>query len=215
MIIAFTGAGISKESGIDTFSDNPGIRDKLTRDFADKHPKEYREVIRQMKNTIENKEPNDAHKALAEYNVPIITMNIDKLHEKAGSTQIIKIHGELPEDDEIGHCDLLYGKPALYGDLVDYYANAYKLVDTLGNGDILLVIGASTHTTVSNYIRDNARNNGAEVVEINEEASDNVRKFLAEHGDKVEKLDIEKILGEYDDYFDDLYDGVEDTEIDF
>ena len=215
MIIAFTGAGISKESGIDTFSDNPGIRDKLTRDFADKNPKEYREVIKNMKDTIDNKEPNDAHKALAEYKIPIITMNIDKLHEKAGSTQIIKIHGELPEDDEIGHCDLLYGKPALYGDLVDYYANAYKLVDTLGRGDILLVIGASTHTTVSNYIRDNARNNGAKVIEINEGASENVRKLLLEHQDRITELDMDKVLGEHDDYFDDLYDDNEDAEIDF
>ena len=80
MIIAFTGAGISKESGIDTFQDRPGIREKLYRSYALAHPQEYREVMREFVNGMKDKEPNDAHIALAEYNIPIITMNVDGLH---------------------------------------------------------------------------------------------------------------------------------------
>ena len=66
MIIAFTGAGVSKESGIDTFQDRPGIRDYLVRSYAKRNPEKYREVMREFMDTMVGKEPNDAHKALAE-----------------------------------------------------------------------------------------------------------------------------------------------------
>ena len=98
MIIALTGAGISAPSGIPTFQAQPGIRRKLTRPFANKHPEEHREVIRQMTEACRKAEPNDAHYALAEYHIPVITMNVDELHQKAGSAFVLPIHGSLPED---------------------------------------------------------------------------------------------------------------------
>ena len=84
-ILAFTGAGISKQSNIPTFMERPDVREKLFRTFAEHHHEAYNEVIRELKANMNGAEPNDAHFALAEYKVPVITMNIDGLHKKAGS----------------------------------------------------------------------------------------------------------------------------------
>ena len=76
-VIFFTGAGISVDSGIPTFQDQPSIRDKLTRDFANENPEEYRSTIRQMLDNCEYAQPNAAHIAIAEGGFPVITMNVD------------------------------------------------------------------------------------------------------------------------------------------
>ena len=185
MIIAFTGAGISKESGIDTFQDRPGIREKLYRSYALAHPQEYREVMREFVNGMKDKEPNDAHIALAEYNIPIITMNVDGLHQKAGSRDVITLHGDLPTEEQLEYCDKLYNLPVLYGDPAPNYVKAYNIVDLLREGDIFLVIGASEYTTISTMLRFLARGCGAVVAEIQDNASVKVRKFLEEHEDKI------------------------------
>ena len=81
-ILAFTGAGISKQSNIPTFMERPDVREKLFRSYANTHHEEYNEVIKQLKANMNGAKPNDAHIALAEYHVPIITMNIDGLHKE-------------------------------------------------------------------------------------------------------------------------------------
>lgn len=81
MIIAFTGAGISKESGIETFQDRPDVREKLYRSYAQTHPEDYRKTMREFVDGIKDKKPNDAL-------IPIITMNVDGLHQKAGSKNV-------------------------------------------------------------------------------------------------------------------------------
>ena len=96
MILAFTGAGISQASGVPTFAEQPGIRDCLTRSYAIQHPAEYGKVITDMKKACDAAVPNDAHIALAEYDVPVITMNVDGLHQKARSRHILAVHGTLP-----------------------------------------------------------------------------------------------------------------------
>ena len=180
-IIAFTGAGISKDSGIDTFQDRHGIRDKLTRTFARRHPEEYKEVMWEFKRACEGKKPNDAHIALAEYDIPIITMNVDTLHEQAGSKNILKIHGCLPTDEEMEAPHLLVGKPILYEDNAPKYAEATSMVHyELNRGDVLLVIGASTYTGIAVQLREIAEFNGVRVIEIQEDAKTNVRKTLEE-----------------------------------
>ena len=83
--MAFTGAGISQESGIPTFENQKELRNKLTREYANSFPDEYNEVIQQLKANVNEAKPNDAHIALAEYKIPIITMNIDGLHKDVGS----------------------------------------------------------------------------------------------------------------------------------
>lgn len=177
-VIAFTGAGISKDSGIDTFQDRPGIRDKLTRSYASRHPEKYREVMREFCNSVKGKLPNDAHKALVDYDIPVITMNVDGLHRVAGTKVLIELHGRLPDDSELEYCDTLYNTPVLYGDIAPEYNKAFDMVDTLTVGDIFLVIGASDYTKVSSHLKMMAACLGATVIEIQREAFKNVRECL-------------------------------------
>lgn len=179
MIIAFTGAGISQESGIPTFENQPELREKLTRDYANDYPNEYNEAIRHLKENIQGAKPNDAHITLAKYHIPVITMNIDGLHKLAGSNAL-ELHGSLPEDDELDNASLLVGKPILYGDIAPNYKRALDLVSELGKGDVFLVIGASYYTGISRELRELAYINGAKIVEIQENAERQVRGFLEE-----------------------------------
>lgn len=178
-IIAFTGAGISKQSHIPTFMERPDIREKLFRSFANTHHEEYNEVIRQLKKNMNNAKPNDAHIALFEYHIPVITMNIDGLHQLAGS-EPLELHGGLPDDDEIDIAYSLYNKPVLYGDPAPNYQRAYEMVYDLGDDDIFLVIGCSFHTAIACDLREVAKSRGARVIEIQEDAVHNVRKVLEE-----------------------------------
>lgn len=178
-IIAFTGAGISKQSHIPTFMERPDVREKLFRSFAKRNPEEYNEVMKQLKANMNGAKPNDAHIALAEYNIPVITMNIDGLHQLAGS-DALELHGSLPEDDEMDKAYSLYNKPVLYGDPAPNYQKGYELVYTLESNDVFLVIGCSFHTGISVDLREVARTRGARIIEIQEDAAHNVRKVLEE-----------------------------------
>ncbi|WP_159650035.1 SIR2 family NAD-dependent protein deacylase [Erysipelothrix aquatica] len=179
MILAFTGAGISKDSGINTFMEMPEVRDRLYRTFATAHPQAYQETIRDLVNAVKKAKPNDAHRALAEYKIPIITMNIDGLHERAGSTQVLEVHGVLPSEDEIEYAHELFHKPVLYGDPAPNYAKAIQKVSKLKSGDILLVVGASRYTQIAVQIREIAYMNGASIIEIQDDATSKVRDFLS------------------------------------
>ncbi|HOG35314.1 MAG TPA: Sir2 family NAD-dependent protein deacetylase, partial [Petrotogaceae bacterium] len=94
-ILCLTGAGISKASGIPTFTEMEDIRIKLSRTYYRSNPDDFFSVLIKMKDNIESAQPNPAHIALARFKVPIVTMNIDGLHQKAGSTEVIELHGNL------------------------------------------------------------------------------------------------------------------------
>lgn len=177
MIIAFTGAGISRDSGIPTFMETPEVRDNLYRSFATSNPKEYNKTIRQLYSVVQLAAPNDAHLALAEYGVSVITMNIDGLHDRAGS-RALPLHGVLPDADELSYAHELWNKPVLYGDPAPNYQKAMNLVNQLGEDDVLLVVGASRHTAIAVELRELAYRNGAEIIEIQNDASTEVRKML-------------------------------------
>ena len=176
-IIAFTGAGISKQSHIPTFMEKPEVRDKLFRSFAEENHEEYNDVIRELKENMNGAKPNDAHYALSEYKIPIITMNIDGLHKQAGS-DALELHGGLPEDDEMDIAWSLYNKPVLYGDPAPNYQKAYDIVYDLDDGDVFIVVGCSYHTAIAVALRRIAQDRGARVIEIQEDAAHNVRKVL-------------------------------------
>lgn len=178
-VIAFTGAGISKESGIDTFMEAPHVRDALYREVAQTNPELYRETIKSIKKQVKRAHPNDAHYALKDYNVDIITMNIDGLHEKAGS-QPLNLHGTLPNDDELEFCETLYNKPVLYGDEAPNYQKAIDMMMSLRPKDILLVIGASNSTAISYQLQYLARVQGADIYQVQSNAKDQVRPLLKE-----------------------------------
>ena len=104
-IVALTGAGISAESGIPTFRDANGlweghdIMDVATPEAWERNPALVLEFYNQRRKAALQVEPNAGHKALAElekhFEVTVVTQNVDNLHEKAGSSQVIHLHGEL------------------------------------------------------------------------------------------------------------------------
>lgn len=178
MIIAFTGAGISKASGIPTFDEQGDLRTKLDRCFATHHRKEFNKIMQQLVDTCKAAEPNDAHKALAEYNIPVITMNIDGLHNRAGSQYVIEVHGNVEKNNVV-----------LYGDPAPKYTEALDIVDRLSKEDILLIIGTSFYTSISSQIKYTAERNLAKVVIINDDAEHRVRDFLENNQDSIGNFD--------------------------
>ena len=179
MILVFTGAGISKASGIDTFLEQPNLRDKLHRHYAQANPKSYQEAIASLIEVSEKAEPNDAHRVLAEYQIPVLTMNIDGLHERAGSN-VIALHGTLPKKEDIPIAHKLRNQPVLYGDAAPNYEKAYQKVMELGQNDLFIVVGASSYTSIADQLRHLAKLQGAEVIEIQSDAERALRKLIEE-----------------------------------
>ncbi len=104
-LVVLTGAGISAESGLRTFRDNNGlweeysIYDVATPEAWESNPKLVLEFYNQRRQQLFKAEPNEAHAVLKDledsFFVSIITQNIDDLHERAGSTNVLHLHGEL------------------------------------------------------------------------------------------------------------------------
>jgi NAD-dependent deacetylase len=180
-LIFFTGAGISAESGIPTFGEQEGLRDKLTRDYALRYTDEYRETIKQIRNTCLNAEPNEAHKAISTLDYPVITMNIDGLHQRAGSKNVIALHGRLPEDHELyaDNFKYLLNIPVLYGDPAPNYQYAYDLVNALDyDNSYFVVIGTSFYTTISENLLKKAKQKKAEIIIVNDKAAERVPNVI-------------------------------------
>ena len=104
-LVVLTGAGISAESGIKTFRDADGlweghdVMEVATPEGFAANPTLVLDFYNQRRRQLFNVEPNTAHLDLAQlenhFNVSIITQNVDDLHERAGSTNVIHLHGEL------------------------------------------------------------------------------------------------------------------------
>ena len=178
MIIALTGAGISKASGIPTFEDQGDLRNYLSRDYANNYPKEFKKLMNELDKKCIAANPNDAHYALAEYKVPIITMNIDSLHSRAGSEHILEVHGSLCNKNVV-----------LYGDEAPLYKYAYNWADRLNSNDVLLIIGTSLYTRFSREIVQIAKNHSVEIITINQNAEEDVRANLEKVKDKIESYE--------------------------
>lgn len=176
-IIFFTGAGISAESGIPTFQEQPGIRTKLTRSYAENNPEEFREIIRGMMDTCEKAQPNAAHYAIAELGCPVITMNVDGLHTRAGSKGGIEVHGTFPTREELEAPDFVSGYKGfvLYDDIAPKYDDAMKLVKSLDYGNShFIVVGTSFYTGISQKLYKLAKQKKAHIIVIDENAADRV-----------------------------------------
>ena len=168
-IAVLTGAGISAESGIKTFRDSNGLwEDHKVEDVASpegwaRDKKLVLDFYNQRRKQLLQCTPNRAHIALAKleikYEVTIVTQNVDDLHERGGSKNIIHLHGELLKmrssfDENLEYdCtgDILIGdkcedgsqlRPAIvwFGEAVPKIEEAAKVVQ---QADILIVIGTS------------------------------------------------------------------------
>ncbi len=102
-IVVLTGAGISAESGLKTFRDSGGlwegynVYDVATPEAWQRDPVLVQQFYNERRKSVLEAKPNEAHLALVKleekYDVTIITQNIDDLHERAGSTDIVHLHG--------------------------------------------------------------------------------------------------------------------------
>jgi NAD-dependent deacetylase len=135
-IVVFTGAGVSAESGLKTFRDfnglwnNYSIYQVATPQAWRADPQLVLDFYNMRRSELETVEPNPAHIAIAQlesqYEVVVITQNVDNLHERAGSSNVIHVHGELTKvRPEVGHDIIDIGtKPIQLGDLAP---NGYQL----------------------------------------------------------------------------------------
>ena len=111
-IVVLTGAGISAESGLKTFRDGDGlwmgynVEDVATPGAFLKNPQLVLDFYNMRRRDVAAAKPNAAHQGLAalekEYSVTIVTQNIDDLHERAGSTNVVHLHGEIFKMHSLG-----------------------------------------------------------------------------------------------------------------
>lgn len=118
-IVVLTGAGMSAESGISTFRDSGGlwekydIMDVATLEAWERNMDMVNEFYNQRRKQLHEVEPNEGHYALVRleerYDVHIITQNVDDLHERAGSSGVLHLHGELKKVRSSVDENLVYG----------------------------------------------------------------------------------------------------------
>ncbi len=127
-IVVLTGAGMSADSGLKTFRDANGlweghdVMEVASPEGFALNPELVLDFYNQRRRQLLDAKPNDGHKALAAleeyYSVDIITQNVDDLHERAGSTEVLHLHGELFKVRSTGNSsDILeWKKDLLWGD---------------------------------------------------------------------------------------------------
>ena len=177
-IVVLTGAGVSAKSGVSTFRDSDGLwENHRVEDVASiegwyRNPSVVLDFYNERRAQLATVKPNAAHLAIAaledEYKVTVVTQNVDNLHERAGSTKIIHLHGELtkvrPENccnDSDGYSEETVfdiGSDAIHlGDMapngaqlrphIVWFGEAVpkieKAIDAVEAADILLIVGTS------------------------------------------------------------------------
>ena len=169
-IVVFTGAGISAESGLGTFRDSGGlweqfkIEDVATPEAFERNPELVLNFYNLRRKQLLESEPNEAHISLnklsEKYNLHIITQNIDDLHERSGSENVLHLHGKLMESTSSVDDSLIYpieGTNLKIGDLckkgsqlrpnVVWFGEAVpKMIDAISitkKADVFIVIGTS------------------------------------------------------------------------
>ncbi len=176
-IAVLTGAGVSAESGFSTFRDTGGLWEQYDVNDVASIEGWYRnrglvlDFYNDLRSKLKEASPNAAHKAIAalesDFEVDVITQNVDNLHERAGSTRVLHLHGELTKvRPEQGHyernystdqlIDIGYGRVSL-GDLApngsqlrphivffgEAVPNIEKAAELVRRADILLIVGTS------------------------------------------------------------------------
>ncbi|MDX1587322.1 MAG: Sir2 family NAD-dependent protein deacetylase [Oleiphilaceae bacterium] len=169
-IVVLTGSGVSAESGLATFRDNGGlweqvsVYDVATPEAFERNPEQVLRFYNERRRQLKDAEPNAAHRALAElersHAVTIVTQNVDDLHERAGSSRVIHLHGEITKarssvdpglivdigyqpiemGDRCGKGSQLRPHVVWFGEPVPMMETAAEVVAT---ADRLLVVGTS------------------------------------------------------------------------
>ena len=169
-IVILTGAGISAESGISTFRDSNGLwRNHRIEEVASpeawaRNPEMVLDFYNQRRKQLFEVEPNAGHRALVQlekkFDVQIITQNVDDLHERAGSSNVLHLHGELKKARstinpnliyELDHWELKLGDKCEKGSQlrphIVWFGEAVPLIDKAAElvkaAEIFMVVGTS------------------------------------------------------------------------
>lgn len=176
-IAVLTGAGVSAESGFSTFRDSGGLWEQYNVNDVASIEGWYRnralvlKFYNERRAQLKDARPNAAHYAIAElekdYDTRVITQNVDNLHEKAGSTRVLHLHGELtkvrPENGvydiagseaeviDVGSNEVHLGDLAPNGSQLrphivffgEAVPNIEKAIDIVSEADLLLIVGTS------------------------------------------------------------------------
>jgi len=170
LVVVLTGAGISAESGLSTFRDSGGLWEKYsiyevaTPEAWERSPQLVLDFYNARRSQLAEVSPNPAHLALkdleAYYTVMVITQNVDDLHERAGSTYVLHLHGELTKARSTKNENLIYAigyQPIRLGDTCEMGSQLRPHVVWFGEpvpfypiaeawarrADILIVVGTS------------------------------------------------------------------------
>ena len=171
-LAVLSGAGVSKESGINTFRDSDGmweqypVEEVASIDGWYRNPGLVLDFYNARRRDIRDRQPNEAHRIIAalekDFDVTVITQNIDDLHEKAGSTRVIHLHGEITKARgenspkpvyDIGYNDIHLGDKDSRGeqlrpDIVwfgEAVPNIEPAIDLVRQADIFVIIGTSLY----------------------------------------------------------------------
>ncbi|MDO9276029.1 MAG: NAD-dependent deacylase [Lutibacter sp.] len=182
-IVVLTGAGMSAESGINTFRDANGlweghdIMEVASPIGWQKNKEKVLDFYNKRRAQLLAVFPNEAHKALValekKYRVTIITQNVDDLHERAGSSQVLHLHGELLKVRSTKNFNLIYDwKKALnLGDVCEENSQLRphivwfgenvtlfdKAMEITSEADILIVVGTSMQVYPAAYLINSAK----------------------------------------------------------
>lgn len=185
-LVVLTGAGMSAESGISTFRDSDGlwekyrVEDVATPEGFQKDPELVLNFYNQRRRELLNTKPNAGHLGLAalekDFDVRIITQNIDNLHERAGSTHVIHLHGELMKACSVRDLETTYDLDPVHPDIhwgdkdpkgvqlrpfIVWFGEAVPMIDLaireVEACDIFVIIGTSLNVYPAagllNYVR--------------------------------------------------------------
>lgn len=171
-LVFLTGAGMSAESGISTFRDAGGLWDQYpvmdvcSADGFERNPALVHEFYNKRRRELATVQPNSGHCGIAaleqDYDVYVVTQNVDNLHERAGSTHVLHLHGELMKVRSLTHPERVYeltpGNTDTTPDTRDSYGDPVRphivffqeavpmlepAIDIVAQADILVIIGTS------------------------------------------------------------------------
>ena len=205
-IVVLSGAGISAESGLQTFRGAGGlwqghrVEDVATPKAWARDPALVLEFYNQRRRQIRAAQPNAAHRALVEleraYDVHIVTQNVDDLHERAGSSQVLHLHGQIMRGRstkdptctrQLGEQDIQLGDTCPLGsqlrpDIV-WFGEAVPALDEAANivsrADVFLCVGTSLQVYPANSLIF-AAPRGARRIVVNPEVPDLVPREVCE-----------------------------------
>ena len=202
-ILFFTGAGISAESGIETFRGKGGLWNKMSpqelasMDGFMRNPDLVWEWYQYRRKIVRDTGPNPGHAAIVEFethfdNVTVVTQNVDNLHRRAGSTNILEVHGNIERNfcmdcrtfygidefldvDEAPKCQKCGGRirpdVVWFGEMLpqNIFAEAERKARL---SDVCFIVGTSAVVYPAAYIPISAKEGGSYLVEINVEPTD-------------------------------------------